>query len=606
MNYCLRPSLVTRPQTSALGGLRRAIHWMILTLALALSLGLTAVAQQTQTPPQPQPQPQDERKLPLAQRSRPTLADVNTDVGVDKRVIVMMAALNVAGYDYESNNRQLSALRQQVREDLKSIDPAVVRKLRDHLLAHSKGKIDAATVAPYLSLALTLTEPPAFSIETATERLPEDVREITDFVLLLEDFYRAANFSRLLPKYTAVYAAAAQNYGPAAAVAVSAVISYLHTEPILELPPLYVFRPSTQKGGKKDASPPPERLPNRERRFVIMPDLLNTTGAANLRVIRDTYYLLLGPTTEPNVDAMRRGFLTFMIDPFTERQVKEVAAIRNELKKLLEARGSKADPEYIQRSAYFLISDSLVRAIDARMMVVGMATRRKYEEADAIYELSLAYERGAVLVYHFYDRVSAFERAGINLRDYFASLLEKIDFDREGKRLDEYAQRLARYKQAKFEVATAPPPATISNANEREVAQILQADELIKARKYADARAILEAVRKERPNNARALFGLAEVSSKQASTITDKDRLEEELFAAVQLYKEAAENASPETEKWLAQRSYVAAGKILDFLEKSDDAAAAYDLAVKLGDVPGGAYQEALKAKQQREPRAKP
>jgi len=171
---------------------------------------------------------------------------------------------------------------------------------------------------------------------------------------------------------------------------------------------------------------------------------------------------------------------------------------------------------------------------------------------------------------------------------------------REAKRLDEYAQRLTRYKQARLEVNTAAPlPTTISNADEHIVARILEADGLIKARKYADARAILEAVRRERPNNARALFGLAEVGSKQASAITDKDRLDEELYAAVELYKQAAQNASPETEKWLAQRSYLAAGKILDFLGHSDDAAAAYDLAIKLGEVPEGAYPEAIKARQQ-------
>jgi len=138
------------------------------------------------------------------------------------------------------------------------------------------------------------------------------------------------------------------------------------------------------------------------------------------------------------------------------------------------------------------------------------------------------------------------------------------------------------------------------------VARILEADRLITERKYADARAILAGVHRERPTNARALFGLAEVTSKQASAETDSDRLAEQLYAAVEYYKLAAENASPETEKWLAQRSYVAAGKILDFLEQADDAAAAYDLALKLGEADKAAYAEAQKAKQQREQKGKP
>src|SRR5215475_6433338 len=109
--------------------------------------------------PQPAQKPQgaviDRRKLSLADRPNLSLADVNTDIGVDKRVIVMMAALNIAGYDYESGNRQLSALRRQIREDLNGIDPGLVQRLRTYFQKHHKGE-DVTAVAPYLSLALSM------------------------------------------------------------------------------------------------------------------------------------------------------------------------------------------------------------------------------------------------------------------------------------------------------------------------------------------------------------------------------------------------------------------------------------------------------------------
>jgi hypothetical protein len=536
-----------------------------------------------------------------------------------------MAALNLAGYDYESGNRPLSALRRQIREDLKGVNPDLVRKLRDHFEAHRKGRTDAAAVAPYLSLALSLTEPPAFTIDVPAERLPEDVREITDFALLLEEFYRVTGFSKLMPKYVAAYVNVAQAYGPAAGVALGSVLSYLHTEPILELPPLYIPRrtsaPPAKSNEKKSDKKDDQKesvldIPNRIRQFVIMPDLLNATGAANLRVVRDAYFLLLGPTTEPNVEAMRRAFLTFVIDPLTERQVKEVAAIRNPLKKLMESRGARLDQEYAERSAYYLITDSLVRATDARMDALGYAARRKSSEDEAIYELSLAYDRGAVLVYHFYDQMKAFEAVGVNLRDYFSALLGQIDFERESKRLDEYAQRLTRVKQLRTEATLAPaPPPTISNADEKLVARIVEADQMIKARKYDDAKAVLESALKEKPNNARALFGLADVASKKATTMEDQDRVEEALFVAVEYYRQAAKNASPETEKWLIQRSYVAAAKILDFIVETNpalaeklsaEAIAAYELALQLGRVEGGAYEEAEKALKERGQKSKP
>ena len=589
----------------------------MIALAVALvSLNAVDVAAQQPAPPKPAPPtqqtppektPAPKRRPGLADKSNPTLGDVNADVAFDRRVIVMMAALNVAGYDYESGNRQLSALRRQIREDLRNINPTIVGKLRAHFQEHRGNKPDAAAVAPYLSLALSLTEPPAFNVEVAPERLPEDVRDLMGFTLLLEEFYQAANFSRIMPKYAAVYNEAAKGYGESLALAVSAVISYLHTDPILELPPLYIPRPQTGGRGKEKGGEPLV-IPNRVRQFIVMPDLLNATGTANLRIVRDTYYLLLGPTTEPNIEAMRRAYLSFVIDPLTERQVKAVAAIRSPLKKLLDSRGDKLDPEYKERSAFYLITDSIVRATDARMAVVGLPTQRNYKEADAIFDLSLAYERGAVLVYHFYDKMAAYDQVGINLRDYFHDLIEKIDFEREGQRLDEYAQRLARYKQAKLEAAATPaPPPTISNADEATVTRILEADQMIKQRRYDEAKAVLEGVRRERPKNARALFGLADVTSKKASLITDSDRLGEELFAAVELYKQAAENASPDTEKWLAQRSYLAAGKILAFLGQNDDANAALDLALKLGEAADkAAYDEAVKEKKLLEQKGKP
>ncbi|MGH9840883.1 MAG: hypothetical protein ACREEM_19080 [Blastocatellia bacterium] len=584
---------------------------------LLLTLNFNASAQQKPAPAQPQqPKPPvvDRRKLPLADRANLSLDDVNTNIGVDKRSIVMMAALNVAGYDYEPGARSLSALRRQVREDLKNTNPDLVRRMRNHFLQHSGGKKDAAAVAPYLSLALSMTEPPAFTIDVPVDRLPEDVRAITDFALLLEEFYSATGFSKLLPKYIAEYTKTAQTYPQAAGVALGAVLVYLHTEPILELPPLYTAR-RIQSKDKKTIEPPLE-IPNRVRQFVIIPDLLNAAGAANLRVVRDTYFLLLGPTTEPNVEAIRRSFITFVLDPLTERQIKEVAAIRGKLKDLMESRKERLDREYADRSAYFLITDSLVRATDARMNVLGLATRRQSSEDEAIYDLSLGYDRGAVLVYHFYDQMKAFEAVGVNVRDYFSSLLGNIDFDRESKRLDEFAQRLTRVKQLRTEATLAPaPPATISNADEKLVARIVEADQMIKARKYDDAKAVLEAALREKPNNARVLYGLADVTSKRATTLDDSDRVEEALYSAIEFYKQAAQQASPETEKWLAQRSYVAAAKILDFIaetnpalttQMSADATAAYEMALKLGKVEGGAYEEAEKAIKERGQKSKP
>lgn len=551
------------------------------------------------------------KNLPLSERKSITLADLNIEITTDTRVIATMAALNAAGFDFEPGNRALPPLRQQLREDLKNINPSLARRLRDHFTKHSQGRNDAAAVAPYLSLALTLTAPPTFSIDTPVDKLPDDVREITDFALLLEEFYRDTKFGLLLPKYKQAYELTMKGYGDSTARAVANVIQYLHTEPILELPPSYV--PRIQSGRTISEA---ARAQNRIRRFVVMPDLLNASNAVNLRVVRDTYYVLLGANVDSHT-AVRRSFLRFTIDPLVERSIKEVAEIGPNLRKLRDSRGEKLAPEYRDSNAYFLIADSLTRAVDTRLEGLETLAVRRFadekalikaleeENERALYELSFPYDRGAVLVYHFYDQIKQSESAGIDIKLYLPSLIQNVKFDVETTRLTDYAQRFERYKAAR-EMAAKTSPAlstAISNADEAIINKLNEADRLIRAEQYNEARTILKDVLQQKSNNARAFFGLAEIGSKVAAKMKPEDqaRRDEELYASIQYYKDAADNASQETEKWLIQRSFVAAAKILDFLGQSDDAVAAYSLAIKLGDIPNGAYQEAVKALKDKE-----
>jgi hypothetical protein len=389
------------------------------------------------------------------------------------------------------------------------------------------------------------------------------------------------------------------------------VIQYLHTEPILELPPTYV--PRTQGGGRIDEG---LKAASRVRRFVVMPDLLNASNAVNVRVVRDSYYVLIGATVDPHA-AVRRAFLRFTIDPLVDGKFKEVAEIGPDLRKLRDSRGDKLAPEYKSGNAYFMIADSFTRAVDTRLESLESLAGRRFENEKvfqkalddenerAIYELSFSYDRGAVLVYHFYDQMKQAENAGIDVKKFLGSLLQNIKFDLETARLSDYAQRLERHKTARELAAKTAPnlSSAISNADEGIVKQIDEADRLIRSEQYNDARALLKTVLQQKSNNARAYFGLAEIGSKIAARMKpeEQSKRDEELYATIQYYKDAAENASPETEKWLIQRSFVAAAKILDFLGHNDDAVAAYDLAVKLGDVPNGAYQEAVKALKEKE-----
>src|SRR5215510_7482919 len=63
-------------------------------------------------------------------------ADVNVRLESDPRMFVVMAALNMAGFDYEPAGESLSPARVELRKDLAKLDPAVKTKLSVFYKAH--------------------------------------------------------------------------------------------------------------------------------------------------------------------------------------------------------------------------------------------------------------------------------------------------------------------------------------------------------------------------------------------------------------------------------------------------------------------------------------
>ena len=137
--------------------------------------------------------------------------------------------------------------------------------------------------------------------------------------------------------------------------------------------------------------------------------------------------------------------------------------------------------------------------------------------------------------------------------------------------------------------------------------KILRSDDLIRERRFADARALLDDVLAIEPNNARALYGMAQVVTQTPSAVeldpkadeNDKIQMQHDrLERAIKLYRKAIESASKDSERWLIQWSHVYLGRIFDFQEFRGDAIAEYEKAIELGDFPNGAYKEALEGKQ--------
>jgi tetratricopeptide (TPR) repeat protein len=358
---------------------------------------------------------------------------------------------------------------------------------------------------------------------------------------------------------------------------------------------------------------------NRTRQVFVIPDplggfntsfvrgdILNQKEDLLSRRVGDDYIVIIGPSRTVNVDGIRQALIRFVIDPMIERHLKTSLEYRDQIVKLASSVPT-ASKEF-KPSVYMITRESLAQAAESRLRRI-VATRGgfAYSEDDAVYDLAQAYLRGAVLSFHFYDALKGLEEAGINIEAFFDQMVATTKFDREAERTKEFEPVVARVSAARRTRAT-KPDAEPSEALIGPVAKkILTSDDLIRQKKFGEAKILLESVIATEPNNARALYGIAQVMSQTPSAVEldpksdedDKIQAQHDRFEqAIKLYRKAIENASRDSEAWLIQWSHVWLGRIYDFQEFRADAVTEYEKAISMGDIPHGAFKEANEGKQ--------
>src|SRR5262249_22846133 len=288
-----------------------------------------------------------------------------------------------------------------------------------------------------------------------------------------------------------------------------------------------------------------------------------------------------------------------------ERNLKLALEYKEDLVKLA-SNVPTASKQYTS-SVYLMIRESLAQAAESRLKRIQSGPKGAYGDDDATFDLAQAYLRGAVLSFHFYDSLIGLEKVGIKLDDFFDQLMATIKFDREATRAKDFEPVVARVSERRAKGAKTPVSAAGDAAVNTVSQKILLSDDLIRQRRFSDARPILDEVLRSDPNNARALYGLAQVVTQTPTAIEQNDKADENdkiqaqhdrLESAIKLYRKAIANASHDGEAWLIQWSHVYLGRILDFQEFREDAVAEYDKAIALGPVPNGAYKEALEGKE--------
>ncbi|MDQ2976481.1 MAG: hypothetical protein M3R69_13875 [Acidobacteriota bacterium] len=558
------------------------------------------------------------------------LTDYGVSFQVEPRIIIMMAALEAAGFDPVPAGAEPSVFRAQVRRDLSNLDPDLRNRLRAFC---ERNKLPAPATAAdqsarYISLALALGPPPSLDAPPRSDDLPASLLEVLDFAPLVKEFYLRSRIGENLASYTRAYQAEGDRLQMPTAEMMRAVLSYLHTRPItVSVERVLVKIP---KDKKKNA---PKTYTTREhqRRFVIVPDLLGAPGAINFRVIGDEYFVVLPERTDPASSELRRGYLQYVIDPLMLRFNREIAARRDQIKQVLAEReraGTAVTPDI-----FLVVSRSLVAAADERfeevkkLATLSFVARERLANAkddatrkaitkdfqaaiSAIHDESIArlaeqYEQGAVLDFFFAEQLQGIESSGFDVANFLVDMISSFDPAREARRLTENAearQRAQAARQARLNARmTALETPVYSEAETARAAvlvkKLAEIEQILRLKDYNTAEAQLKDLLNDYSREPRIFFALAQTASIAAADATDEDVQAERLNRALANYRFSLEASSPETDRALISRAHEAMGRIYAFLGNTNEAVKEFDEAIKVEDVPGGAYKEAIEGK---------
>jgi len=578
------------------------------------------------------------------------LSNYGVRIEPDKRLIVVLATLDAArpltgAGGPRAINTKLSSDGEKFRsrldteltvpDDLRQkISTFVAQYISQYRKRHTTAT-DAEIVAPFVSMAYSLSAPPDLADPVVTSDLPGDLLDVLDFAPLVREFYRRSGISTKLDGYVKDYQTASNDVlRGSAKEMVRELLDYLHTRPQT----IYSERVKTT-AQKKGTVLTNTQIREHERRFYIVPEMLIPAGNITFLNIRDDYFAIVPPSKDLSLSDTRRAFLQYVADGVVLANGKDVSGMSAGIRQLLDERrkvNSSVSPDI-----FLAVSRSLVAAIDAReieyrqVQAATNAVRQKLptlktdaEKRAATAELeklkqtladetalrlSEDYEKGAVLDFYFAQQLRGLEDSGFDIASSMRDMILSLDTTKETNRLTEFAEASKRAAAAREERKKGGTVAPMVSIVENPVtARLVQVQETINAKNYAQAETELKGLLTQNPNEPRVHYLLARVNSLSAESIADPDQQSAKLRDAKagyekvielflkQLSEESATGKKAEfpIDPGVVSQSYVALAKIYEFYDQNDYAAKLYDTAIKLGDVPRGAYGQAISGKQ--------
>ena len=483
----------------------------------------------------------------LTGQSSDSVADlVNMELTVDVRIFTVLAALNAAGFDYETPGKEMSQVRQRIRQELQQTNPGLLEKLRIFYTGHRRGNDQMEDQVAYVSLALLLSGPPDFELTVKEQDVPADAWQVHGFEHLVQEFYQQAGIESLWQKYQAAYTDELTAYQPVLREMIQQTLEYFR------IPPRFVL----------------------DRKLILIPDLLNAKNIVNARSLDRVYYIVVGPTDNAaeNHRQLQHGYLHFLIDPLVEK----FGLLLLKHGHLLELTQSQPRLKAQYRDKYFLlVAESLIESVLLKLHQPGDYNRQLVD----------LFRQGFIFVPYFQRGLEQYQQTEqISFPSYVENLFQGI----QPSQIEEDAKTIAalenelKIEQAK-QAETQQRELEAVDRRNRLNSLLNQASALLTKEEYQAASERLESILEEDPENGKAYFYLAQIASQRA-----------QYEQAFQYYSRAA--GSPGLPDWVRAWSVLRIGNYQAFQGQFEEARTYFDRVLEMKGDLQGAREEAHKS----------
>jgi hypothetical protein len=408
----------------------------------------------------------------------------------NETLFCVMAAVNMAGYDDGLQLPDNNPLRRKVRDYLASRKIPVLPELKQYYRRHMQ-RAGSQDLSQYISWAFSVSGAPDFMWKGRDVEVPPDALGLDGFQPLMIDFYRQAGLADLWKQVQPAYEAEIARYH----------------KPILDMT------------GTVDAYLRASAGDFPQRKFHAIVEPLMQPEVIESRSYGDDMYVVISPAVTPPIYDIRHAYLFSLIDPLMLTYRVDVQQKRS----LLDLVGSAPLPDATKYDMVLLCSQSLVKAVEARLD----------KDKDAV---ERATRQGYVMTPFFFEQLPAFENQQQGMRLYADEMINAINLQAETARLSSVKfdraplQRTAKKVEiAATEPELSPAGKTLQKAESLFAARAEAPDNLQEASKL-----FIKALEQkgEASERAQAWYGMARIAM-----------LEKKGATALQLFQKTLESS---------------------------------------------------------------